>query len=121
MFFFFWVGPGRKKLDFSQLVVCECCGKYGKIEAFESYTYASFFFIPLFRWNRKYSIRMTCCKAISEIDKELGKAIQQGKIKEIDIKRLQFYRSGREIKHCRNCGYTTEENFTYCPKCGKEF
>ncbi|MEE1218114.1 MAG: zinc-ribbon domain-containing protein, partial [Agathobacter sp.] len=24
-------------------------------------------------------------------------------------------------KHCNNCGYETDENFEYCPKCGQKF
>ena len=25
------------------------------------------------------------------------------------------------IKKCNYCGYVTEENFEYCPKCGNKF
>lgn len=29
--------------------------------------------------------------------------------------------TGSAGKRCSNCGFTTIENFEYCPKCGKHF
>lgn len=26
----------------------------------------------------------------------------------------------KRIKHCINCGYATEEEFEFCPKCGNK-
>lgn len=72
---------------------------------------------------------MSCCDAVYELDPEVGKALLQGRqadIKSSDLTLVQegrrrgYYDSGtyKTWKKCGNCGYETEEDFEYCPKCG---
>ena len=28
---------------------------------------------------------------------------------------------GNSVRVCQNCGYKTQEDFEYCPKCGSQF
>ncbi len=62
--------------------------------------------------------------------KEVGKALlhgQQADIKSSDLTLVQegrrrgYYDSGtyKTWKKCGNCGFETEEDFEYCPKCGR--
>ena len=48
------VSQNQKKLDFKQLNVCKCCGKYSNIEVYMTYWYFMFFFIPIIKWNKEY-------------------------------------------------------------------
>lgn len=84
-----------------------------------TYMFFSFFFIPLFKWNRHYYVRMNCCNATTEISADLGKAIARGEVTKIPLDTLHFGRYENRMKHCSYCGFTTEEDFQYCPKCGR--
>ena len=48
---------------------------YGRYQVFMTYMYFSFFFIPLFKWNRRFYVKMSCCGAVYELDPEKGKAL----------------------------------------------
>lgn len=119
MFFIMGISNGEKKLAFDQLEICNCCGKYGHLEVYMTYMFFSFFFIPLFKWNRHYYVRMNCCNATTEISADLGKAIARGEVTKIPLDTLHFGRYENRMKHCSYCGFTTEEDFQYCPKCGR--
>lgn len=120
MFFIMGISQSEKKLNFDQLVVCKCCSKYGHMEVFMTYTYFMFFFIPIFKWNKRYFVRMNCCNSVCEISTELGKSIEKGEVTSIDSDILNFGPKENSMRHCSFCGYTTNENFQFCPKCGKE-
>ena len=130
MFLIFGISQKEKRLVFDQLIVCKCCGKYGHADVFMTYTYFMFFFIPLFKWNKRFFVKMSCCEAVYELEPEVGKALlhgQQVDIKSTDLTLVQeghrrgYYDSGtyKTWKKCGNCGYETEEDFEYCPKCGR--
>ncbi len=116
MFFIIGITDGRRDLDFTQTVICDNCGKYGRYQVFMTYMALSLFFIPCFKWNRHYYVRMSCCNAIYELDPEIGKKIARGE--QIDIRPEHLKRvsnGGWNIyaKRCRNCGYQTAEDFEY--------
>lgn len=128
MIFIGGISQGRKILDYVRTVICGCCGRYGRYEVIMTYTYFSFFFIPLFKWNRQFYVRMTCCGAVYSLDQEVGKAILAGRDVEIRQEDLTLVQGGdgsgtygRMKKHCSRCGYETFEDFEYCPKCGERF
>lgn len=120
MFFIIGISQKEKKLNFDQLTICKCCGRYGHIEVFVSYTYFMLFFIPIIKWNNHYYAKMNCCNSCSEISKELGRSIEMGQISEINIEELNFGEQEDAIRHCSYCGYTTTQDFQFCPKCGNK-
>lgn len=128
MIFIGGISQGRKILDYVRTVICGCCGRYGRYEVIMTYTYFSFFFIPLFKWNRQFYVRMTCCGAVYSLDQEVGQKILAGQDVEIRSEDLTLVQGGdgsgtygRMKKHCSRCGYETFEDFEYCPKCGERF
>lgn len=129
MIFIGGISQGQKLLDYVRTVICERCGGYGRYQVFMTYTYFSFFFIPIFKWNRQYFVKMTCCGAVYQLDSQVGQAIAQGRQAEIrreDLTLVQegdggFNRGLRQVKRCQGCGYETGEDFDYCPKCGRRF
>jgi hypothetical protein len=119
MFLIMGVSQKEQKLNFDQLIICKCCGKYGHIEVFVTYSYFMLFFIPIIKWNRNYYVRMNCCGTTCELDPELGRAIEKGDVTSLDIGMLNFEETESELKHCSYCGFKTTEDFQFCPKCGK--
>ncbi len=133
MFFICGVSSGQKELKFSQLVVCQLCGSYGRCQAFMTYMCLSLFFIPILKWNRRYYVKMSCCGSVYELDKEIGQRIARGEVLEIPASALTLVQTmdtqnetwkgsfQAQRKHCPDCGYETTEDFAYCPKCGQKF
>jgi lipopolysaccharide biosynthesis regulator YciM len=53
----------------------------------------------------------------------IGKRIARGESIEIlpqNLTQVQAGDKGR-LKRCTDCGFETEEEFGYCPKCGRRF
>lgn len=134
MFLIMGINNGMKQTGFDQLIVCPVCGKYGHLHVYMTYTYLMFFFIPVFKWDRHYYARMECCGAQAELDPDFGKAVARGEVTYIDVTRLRFSGTGNSgsrggfgntgyagVKRCKYCGFTTAEDFEYCPKCGRRF
>lgn len=121
MFFIIGISQKQKKLDFSQLVICPCCGSYGQVEIFMIYTYLMLFFIPVWKWNKRYYATMSCCGEAVPVSREMGEEIVSGRVNSVDIKEMNFTCSRKKTKRCENCRYETEEDFKFCPKCGHEF
>lgn len=121
MFFIGGIATGRKNLPFRQVLVCPKCGRLSSISVFMVYTYFSFFFIPLFRWGKKYYATSACCNTIFSIDPALGRALEQGESIELHPEELTIVgMEGAQNTHCPDCGYLLSPEFSYCPKCGKK-
>ena len=124
MFFMMGITEGRKDLNFTQTMICNICGRYGRYNVFMTYTVLSLFFIPCLKWNKHYYVQTSCCNSVYELDPEIGKAIARGETVEIKPEHLSKVDQGgysRHCKRCSNCGYETAEDFEYCPKCGTRF
>lgn len=121
MFFIMGISQGQKKLSFDQMIVCGNCGKYGHLQVYMVYSCLSLFFIPVFKWGRRYYVRTTCCDFSVQIDEELGRKIRRGEIQSLpeDIIPQTFRYEGK--KRCVSCGFETEEDYQFCPKCGQRF
>ncbi len=120
MFFIMGISQGQKKLNFDQLVVCGHCGRYGHLEVYMVYSYLSLFFIPVLKWGKRYYVRTSCCDTVVELDAELGKQIQRGEVTSLpeSIIPSTYSCEVERKKRCGVCGFETEEDFQYCPKCG---
>ena len=123
MFFIMGINQGRKDFQNDQLVICEHCGSYGRYQVFMTYMCLSLFVIPCFKWNRQYYVRTTCCNTGYALDPEVGKRIARGENIEILPRNLTQIQAGYKsrITTCENCGFETQEDFEFCPKCGKRF
>ena len=122
MFFIMGITNGRKDFDHNQIMTCPICDAYGSFRVFMTYTVLSLFFIPTFKWGKRYFVETTCCNSIYELDPEVGKRIARGEdvqIRQEDLTRVM--NQGYSVKRCQNCGYTTDEDFEFCPKCGTRF
>ncbi|MFR5601094.1 MAG: zinc ribbon domain-containing protein [Lachnospiraceae bacterium] len=124
MIFIGGISTGRKVLDYVKTVICGQCGSYGRYQVYMTYQYFSFFFIPLFKWGKRFFVVMSCCESTYELDPEVGKRLLNGEHVDITEKDLTLLQSGRgpgygRKKTCPGCGYETTENFDFCPQCGQ--
>lgn len=123
MFFIMGINQGQKELAHNQLIICDHCGAYGRFQICMTYMYLSLFFIPIFKWNKRFLVKTTCCGTVYELNPEVGKAIARGEevtIKPEDLTVIQTSSRGH-YKRCTACGYETQEDFEFCPKCGNRF
>lgn len=121
MFFIGGISNGEKKLDYVQSIICSRCGTFGKMEVYMTYMCFSLFFIPIFKWNKKYFVKNTCCNSVYILDNEIGVKINRGDnilISENDLQLANYNQP--TVNKCSNCGYLGDENFQYCPKCGQK-
>ena len=122
MFLMIGITQGRKDFEYSRMVICRHCGAYGRYEVFMTYSQLLLFLIPCFKWNKKYYVQMSCCGTIYELNSEVGKRIATGADIEIMPGDLREVYTGRgRYRRCSNCGYSTREDYEYCPKCGCRF
>ena len=126
MIFIGGISQGEKILNYTQTVICDICGRYGRYQVIMTYMYFSFFFIPLFKWNKRFYVKMTCCGSVYELDPEVGRRLEKGEAIEIRPQDLTPVSGtgggwGTGRKRCANCGYETDEDFDFCPKCGHRF
>ncbi len=101
-----------------------------------TYYYFSFFFIPLFKWNKHFLVKMNCCDAVYELNPLKGKAIARGEQVAINPEDLNLLEDGKirrnqaagqEIEgadsektlRCPICKYEAPGDSNYCPKCGQ--
>ena len=119
MFFIMGIQDEERPLDFDQLVCCPVCGRYGRLRIVRRCTVLSLFFLPVFRWGRRYEARMGCCGASAVLPAELGRDVERGRATELDPSRLSF--TGRGPRRCHRCGYETSQDFDFCPRCGTKF
>lgn len=117
------INQGRKDFSYNQMVICSHCGSYGRYQVFMTYMCLSLFFIPCFKWNKKYYVQSTCCHSVYELDPEIGRQIARGENVEILPRHLTLVQPGYRgiFRKCPYCGYETQEEFAYCPKCGRKF
>ena len=119
MFFIFGINTKQEKLDFDELKICKVCGSYGRYEVYLEYTALSLFFIPIFKWGKKYFVKSNCCGSVFSISDEIGRDIEWGRISSIRDEDLIPIRTHyRKKRSCSNCGYELDEGHIYCPKCG---
>lgn len=119
MVLLFGTSTKQKKLDFIQSIFCSTCKGYEKYEAFITYSIFTLFFIPLFKWNKKYYITCVTCGSLYRLNKDIGVEIERGRnvnITESDLKPINI--NTRIL--CSNCKAPLEDDFEYCPKCGEK-
>ena len=117
------ITQGRKDFEYNQTVICDRCGTYGRYQVFMTYMCLSLFFIPCFKWNKQYYVQSACCNTIYSLDPEIGRQIARGADIEILPQHLTQVQAGYRscYKRCINCGFETQEDFEFCPKCGRRF
>ena len=136
MFFIIGITPGRKALVYELMVRCPHCGKWERCQIQMTFTCLDFFFIPLFKWDKRYLLKMHCCNSVFELDGEIGKLIVRKEEPEILPQHLTLLKAGTAIRQepeappahkaygedtrvCPYCGEPLAAPAEACPKCAK--
>ena len=124
MFFMMGISNGRKDIEYNpnSIHVCKKCGSYCRYNIFCTYMVLSLFFIPVFKWSKEYYAECSGCGTVFSLNKNIGKRIEQKDdviITSDDIEEISYYKNQNKI--CSGCGYMADNDFEFCPKCGKRF
>ncbi|MCD8036758.1 MAG: zinc ribbon domain-containing protein [Clostridiales bacterium] len=120
MFFIMGITEGRKRFDQLLSIICPHCGAASRAVVYMTYTCLSLFFIPTFKWNKRYFVEMDCCDTVYILNEEKGKEIAAGKDVVITASDLTEMNSGYYEKRCPDCGTVVDRSFEYCPRCGRK-
>lgn len=117
MFFFGIFGIQNKVNSIKEFsnVIC-VCGRYSRLHLVEEYTYFHFFFIPIFKWGKKYYVEARCCGRVFEVPDDYLDEVLKGDT--IELSRLREIQTPYRV--CPNCSRYVDSNYRYCPHCGRE-
>lgn len=120
MFFFFAVTSDTREIGRFPCGCFPCCGA-GGVPAVV--TCASqrliLFFIPLFRFGKRYFVSCPSCGTVYELDRKEGRRLEKSPSGSIDPDRI-YRMVGKTARYCQNCGTRIEPGSRYCPSCGNK-
>ena len=121
MFFMIGCNSSEKELEYHGNFICPVCGMGTGCRVIMTCMVLSLFFIPVFRWNRTYTLVTNCCHGSFRLSASAGRRIERDPDASIDPSDLEFISgasySRNRSRVCPNCGFTTDEDYTFCPKC----
>jgi hypothetical protein len=117
MFFFGIFGIQNKVKELKEFsnVIC-VCGRYSRMQLLVEYSFFHFFFIPIFKWGRRYFVEARCCGRIFEVPGDYIDELLKSDT--VDINRLKEVES--PVRVYPNCGGKFDSHYRYCPYCGRE-
>ncbi|MDF1495917.1 zinc ribbon domain-containing protein [Caproiciproducens sp. CPB-2] len=117
MFFIIGVTSGAHDLGLRRCGCLPCCS--GGAMAAVTCTFQQFtlFFIPLFRFGKRYFVTCPNCGTVYELAKDEGRRIEKDSAAEINPERM-YVVQGASRKTCPGCGCAVDPNSRYCPNCG---
>ncbi len=131
MFFIGGIANGVKQLYYGRKMFCRYCGELSQVSLVMTYTYFSFFFIPIFKWNKRFYLEYRCCRRQYEVPYETGMAVMRGEDIEINPSELVLVGRGEQTdtgdinessnkSKCPSCGRIVNPDFEFCPYCGNK-
>lgn len=118
MFFVMGSDAGIRQIG-SVGAVCPGCGRALAFSLCKSYSYLHLFFIPVFRWHVRYIATCPGCAAVCEVDPEVGKAAEKGRLTTLPASAMTLVRGGgRAAGSCPHCGGINPPGSAFCNRCG---
>ncbi len=119
MFFIVGITSGTTNLGFRVCGYFSCCS-LRKQTAMVTCVYRqfTFFFLPLFRFGKRYFVSCPNCGAVYEIDREEGKRIERDPAAVINPDRIFRVAGQHSGRFCPNCGKQVNPDCRFCPYCG---
>ncbi len=104
-----------------EMHVCKRCGKECNYEFVFSYDVFKIFLLPVFKLNKKYYAKSSCCETYFVISKAVGKFINKGKLTIMRDLDIQYNEESDFYKHCSFCDYESPHQYSFCPRCGRKY
>jgi len=116
MFFVFGITSGSKDLGTRRCRALSCCGSSmaAVICTFQQFT---LFFIPIFRFGKRYFVTCPSCGSVYEMAKPEGQRVERDTSAEISPDQIYIVQ-GANRKTCPGCHCAIDPNSRYCPNCG---
>ncbi len=99
---------------------CPVCGAFDRYDIKKAYTYFHFFFLPLWKWNKRYYVQTRCCQRVCSLDESIGSRIEAGEPVEIPREHITCDQSHDVPSLCSRCREPVEPSHRFCPHCGVE-
>ncbi len=118
MFLIFGITNGTNDLGVRKCRFFSCCSS-SEVMAAVTCTFEQFtlFFIPLFRFRKRYFVSCPNCGTVYEMRSDEGKRIERDYAAEINPDML-FIVQGANKKTCPSCKCSVDPYCRYCPNCG---
>jgi len=78
MFFIIGISSGSRQLDYLHRVFCPFCGRDSAVTVYMVYQAFTVFFIPIFKFNRRYIVSFQCCGRNCGLNSVTGESIARG-------------------------------------------
>ena len=117
MFFIVGVTSGSAEIGMRGCGWFPCCGVGGTAAVTGAFQQFTLFFLPLFRFGKRYFVSCPNCGAVYEIERDEGRRVARDPaavIRPDAIRRV----AGRAARFCPNCGAQVDPSCRYCPSCG---
>lgn len=118
---FFIIGTASGTTDFGTRLCryLPCCGKNNVRVAFTcTYQQFTLFFIPLFRFGKRYFITCPDCGAVYELRKDEGERAAANWNAEINPDCIFIVQNSYK-KTCPACKCSVNSDSRFCPNCGQ--
>ncbi|SEF39839.1 zinc-ribbon family protein [Caloramator fervidus] len=122
MFFIgiFGIEPKEEEVKDINNIICKKCGRISSYKLIKQYNVFHFFFIPIYKWNKKYYLISRCCETIFEISTEYGQRLEKEDDIVINDYELHEITFNYWYKKCPNCLREVDVSYNYCPYCGEK-
>lgn len=121
MFFIVGITSGSAPLGLRRCGRFPCCGAYGAAAAvvcvFQQFT---FFFLPLFRFGKRYYVTCPNCGAVYELNREEGRRLERDPNAQINPDQMTRISGASGRHYCPHCGTEVEPGSHFCPNCGTQ-
>lgn len=121
MFFIVGIDSGSENIGLRKCTFFPCCNRYGTMAAVTcSYQVFTLFFIPLFRFGKRYFVTCPQCGTVYELSREEGRRIARDPGAEINPSQMYALRNFNNAygKTCPNCHAAVDPNAHFCSNCG---
>ncbi len=119
MFFIMGINTASKQIGNIPNLICPSCGAYTSMQITVLFEVLSLFFIPIFKWHRRYLATAYCCDSVFMIDPEEGKAFERGETETIDPDHMHKADNYFYARTCPHCGAELSDGARFCSMCGK--
>lgn len=120
MFFIGIFGIQDKQKEVCDIKIeCKNCNSR-HIKLYKTFRYFHIFFLPIYKWKNRYHAFCDNCGIVYSIPEEKGMKAEKGESDVIIYWDLEEVHKKPIVKRCPNCNNQVDDNFEYCPYCGKK-
>lgn len=125
MFLIIGVNDGQEALYYDKLVYFPHLGKSVNVTIYMTFMQLMLFFIPTFKWRKEYYVALPNGEVFA-LDPEVGRKIARGQDVDIQPSDMSPTSTGTgswsstRVPTCPSCGYPLNDDFDFCPKCGRK-